>query len=349
MTEYEIDNIVGYWLYYPYERLNDYLNPWLTDLTGPVENPGMPMPEASRHVYDMLLTSDALFLKKVEHGADTQQVFNFDNSYMYYSFENGSFFITPSAYSVSQKDKKEVINGISLNSGSFVSYNGAIFAAGNLVNNTIAKKTAKSSTLLNDDYVYENVFVKISENDKNYELDRLADIPGYSLTLKLFVADGKLNAATLTYSGELLFFQYDFEKNYWYGRGGFDFYREKVPLISSLTAAEKNVFFAVLKPEGTFLYEFNAATGIREVMQISEENIPFTKIAVFKNEIIIADMRRIKEGRAGIYSLKDGILNFKETALKATNFALPDYDNPFTETEVDESDLPDKADSDGWN
>ena len=350
VTEYEYRKMDGSWLYFPYERMNDFINPWLTDLTGPVENPGMPMPEASRHVYDMLLTSDALFLKKVEHGANTQQVFTFDDSYMYYSFEEGSFFITPSPYSVSRKNKKEVVNGISLNAGSFVSYNGAIFAAGNLVNNTIAKKTAKSSTLLNDNYVYENVFVKISENDKNYELDRLADIPEfYSLTLKLFVADNKLNAATLTYSGELLFFEYDFEKNHWYGKGGFGFYGEKVPLISSMTVVENNVLFAVLEPKGTFLYEFNAESGVREVIQISYEQIPFTKIATFKDEVIIADMRRIKEGRAGIYSLKDGILNFKETALKATNFALPDYDNPFTETEVDESDLPDKADSDGWN
>ena len=328
VTEYEIDNIVGYWLYYPYERLNDFLNPWLIDLTGPVENPGMPMPEASRHVYDMILTPDALFLGRVEHGADTQQVFTFDNNYMYYSLENGNFFITQSLYNVSQKDRKEVVNGISLNAGSFVSYNGAVFAAGNLVqNNIMSQRTQENNTLLNDDHIYDNVFVKISENDENYELERLADIPGLqSLTLKLFISDSKLNIATFSTSGDLKFFTYNLEDSNWSEIGSFNFSTGSAPLISSLTASEKNVFFATLEPGGTFLYEFNAESGIKKVIRISEEKIPFTKIAAFKDEVVIADLRKIKEGSVGIYSLKDGILNFKDTELKMIDFTLPNYD-----------------------
>lgn len=328
VTEYEIDNIVGYWLYYPYERLNDFLNPWLIDLTGPVENPGMPMPEASWHVYDMILTPDALFLERVEHGADTQQVFTLDNSYMYYSLENGNFFITQSLYNVSQKDRKEVVNGISLNAGSFVSYNGAVFAAGNLVqNNIMSQRTQENNTLLNDDHIYDNVFVKISENDENYELERLADIPGLqSLTLKLFISDSKLNVATFSTSGDLKFFTYNLEDSNWSEIGSFNFSTGSAPLISSLTASEKNVFFATLEPGGTFLYEFNAESGIKKVIRISEEKIPFTKIAAFKDEVVIADLRKIKEGSVGIYSLKDGILNFKDTELKMIDFTLPNYD-----------------------
>ena len=328
VTEYEIDNIVGYWLYYPYERLNDFLNPWLIDLTGPVENPGMPMPEASWHVYDMILTPDALFLERVEHGADTQQVFTFDNNYMYYSLENGNFFITQSLYNVSQKDRKEVVNGISLNAGSFVSYNGAVFAAGNLVqNNIMSQRTQENNTLLNDDHIYDNVFVKISENDENYELERLADIPGLqSLTLKLFISDSKLNIATFSTSGDLKFFTYNLEDSNWSEIGSFNFSTGSAPLISSLTASEKNVFFATLEPGGTFLYEFNAESGIKKVIRISEEKIPFTKIAAFKDEVVIADLRKIKEGSVGIYSLKDGILNFKDTELKMIDFTLPNYD-----------------------
>lgn len=328
VTEYEIDNIVGYWLYYPYERLNDFLNPWLIDLTGPVENPGMPMPEASWHVYDMILTPDALFLERVEHGADTQQVFTFDNSYMYYSLENGNFFITQSLYNVSQKDRKEVVNGISLNAGSFVSYNGAVFAAGNLVqNNIMSQRTQENNTFLNDDHIYDNVFVKISENDENYELERLADIPGLqSLTLKLFISDSKLNIATFSTSGDLKFFTYNLEDGNWSEIGSFNFSTGSAPLISSLTASEKNVFFATLEPGGTFLYEFNAESGIKKVIRISEEKIPFTKIAAFKDEVVIADLRKIKEGSVGIYSLKDGILNFKDTELKMIDFTLPNYD-----------------------
>ena len=328
VTEYEIDNIVGYWLYYPYERLNDFLNPWLIDLTGPVENPGMPMPEASWHVYDMILTPDALFLERVEHGADTQQVFTLDNSYMYYSLENGNFFITQSLYNVSQKDRKEVVNGISLNAGSFVSYNGAVFAAGNLVQNDImSQRTQENNTLLNDDHIYDNVFVKISENDENYELERLADIPGLqSLTLKLFISDSKLNVATFSTSGDLKFFTYNLEDSNWSEIGSFNFSTGSAPLISSLTASEKNVFFATLEPGGTFLYEFNAESGIKKVIRISEEKIPFTKIAAFKDEVVIADLRKIKEGSVGIYSLKDGILNFKDTELKMIDFTLPNYD-----------------------
>ena len=327
VTEYEY-SMAGDWLYYPYERFNDFLNPWFIDLTGPVENPGMPMPEASWYVYDMLLTPDALFLERVEHGANTQQVFTFDNSYMYYSLENGNFFITQSLYAVSQKDKKEVVNGISLNAGSFVSYNGAIFAAGNLVqNNIMSQRTQENSSLLNDDHIYDNVFVKISENAENYELERLADIPGlHSLTLKLFISDSKLNVAAFNTSGELKFSTYNLEDSSWSEIGSFDFGTDKAPLISSLTTVEKKVFFATLEPDGTFLYEFNAESGIKKVIQISEERIPFTKIAAFKDEVVIADLRKIKEGSVGIYSLKDGKLNFRDTELKMINFTLPNYD-----------------------
>nr|HQI04829.1 hypothetical protein [bacterium] len=168
-------DIDGYWIYYPYEWLNDFLNPWLIDKTGPVENGGMPLTTNPGYIFDTVLTPDTMLLQKVYTNKNSQQTFKSPQGYLSYSFEDGKYIISPAVSSAYESEGKEVLRGVDLKGASFINYNGSIFAAGNLISRTQMKSAySEDIDTVYDDYSYNNIFVKINEDGENYELRPLA-------------------------------------------------------------------------------------------------------------------------------------------------------------------------------
>ena len=333
----------NYWIYYPYEWMNDFISPWLIDPSGPVKENGMPFETNPGYVFDETLTSEAIFLKKVYTNKKSQQTFRSSNGYMSYFNEGESYRISPATSGAYANEGTEVANGMDLNGASIIEFQGSFYAAGNLFSSYDQRSVSMENVDdVYDGYSYNNVFVRIADNERGYALERLTSLPEpQSVMTKLFAMDESLNAVTFDRSGHLKVFRYYDENDAWEEIGELEL-DNSAPSFSSLNVINKSAFFTVLKSDGTYVYKFGKDSGFENKVKISDEIIPFSKISGDDDTLVFADMRQMGNGQAVIFTLKDGVLDRKNVEIEMANFKLEkdDYSKEFCIYEKENSIFP---------